>query len=687
MANSDHHWAFQPVDPLELFARLSSALLPDEKVVKDAKSITSRPFPELGPQFRDQYLVKEVLRKYQGFDLGVDTRLAAMASFYEDEAVNSKTNDRLLSVPSQGDVATVLQLSRRKIAEILGRFDVKEFWRSWRFGPHSTLSLTRREAVVEEKIALEKPSVPARAWGLATELLSREPHLVYNQGGHHDGIKCIDLLTSLSVCEFDRWTSVTKNAEIDRGIGIPTDLGVAMQLAYGRMMRSRLYASGINLNDQSANQIAAYLGSLDGSRVTVDVRSASQSITCGLVYNQLGSQPSRDLDPLWYQVMDSLRAPMTKIGNELHENELFSAMGNGFTFELESLLFYSIAWACCSHLGVTPDVVSVYGDDIILPGDSRVCDLLVKVFDYVGFSVNANKSFGLTEAELRGDYHFRESCGKHFLNGVNVTPFYIEDPLDTPSSIVLAFNNLMRWAHRSVGTISLGHGEFHLDGTFRDSRVYGVAVWLISHLGEGYRRCCIPMGEQNDGLIVDFDEAVPYLRSKRAAYELPNGRIVRRERYGFSCKTFVVEPRAKELQDARRYLRTLYASKPCSNGFKPPVDRLLSPLFHEAEVSARILIASRKADQWEPSESTLLTGDIHPLPPAPKSIGAQVSLKESSRVVQEWSWLGPWADCDGVHDTSDLLTDAALLWELRRRDHPGVYDIPRLAKDRAKRRP
>lgn len=647
MARNDHHWAFQPVDPMELVKRLTAALVPDqvdENVTP--RDVVSAEMPAFDEQFRERYLLKEVLRKYPSFDLGVDTRLAAMTSFLDDEAVNSQTNDRLLGLPPNGAVATVLQLSRRKIAEILGRFDEREFWRSWRFGPHSTLSLPRLDATADKKMCLGEPSVPARAFGLARDLLSREPHLLYHctsadatgdmpatrtyqwytdedSPGEEVSIRSIDLGNSLKVCEWDRFTSVRKNALTDRGIGIPTDMGVMLQLAVGRMLRKRLHAYGVNLNDQSLNQTAAFLSSCNDPehfhKATIDVKSASQSVTCGLVWNQIGSQPHRELDPRWYATLDCLRAPFTLIEGRLHENELFSAMGNGYTFELESLLFYALAVSCCDYLAVDADV-QVYGDDIVMPTSGGACDLLLEVFEFVGFRINRDKSFGI-KPETTSDMHFRESCGKHFLNGVDVTPFYVDTPLDNPSSIVLAYNNLIRWGSK---------------GLYRDSRIYGVAIWLLGHLGDGYRSCCIPFGDEDDGIIVDFDEAAASIRSQRSPHVLPSGRVSSIGRLGYSVKTFHLGGRPRNIPDRERYLRYLYGTKPCSSGWKPPVlGRAFAP-----------------------------GSGYHLAPEPPKSVGEKVSLRAGRRIVYDWPLLGPWVSDQAVEPRS-LLTDAQFLWDQR----------------------
>jgi len=575
-------------------------------------------------QFRDKYLLRELLRKYPAFDLGIETRLAAKTSFYEDETVNSATNDRLLSEVPSSTTAQVLCLARKKIAEILGQFSEAEFWQGWRFGPKSTSSLRYREATVENKLQLGTPAATLEALPLFRNLLQNEPGWSYCMsrkfGGEthwidcsgdkvpHDGVKIVEHLTR--ICQFDRWTSVRKNAKTDRGIGIPPDGNIAMQLSVGKMIRRRLHDVGVDLSDQTRNQVAALRASLKGDNATVDVRGASQSVTCGLVWNLIGSQDRRELDWRWFWVLEALRTPFTLVDGDMHENEVFSMMGNGYTFELESLVFYALAWACTSFLHEDVDAVSVYGDDIILPVGSY--DLLVEVFDFCGFRINEDKSY-----HSIGDYRFRESCGKHYLNGVDVTPFYVDSPLDNPATIILAANNLVRWA------VKPGH---------RDGRVFPVWVYLVAHLGPGYLDRKIPLGEANDGLIVDWDECCPPSVWLKGVGGMPHTHS------GWKVKTVAYEPRPTALDDLSRYLRWLYNTSG-RTGFKPP---------------AVPKLGGKEFSTWFPSGWLKVEPSLKTAPEVARSIAAKASLQLSSRVVTSWPWLGPWVSDDFVIEQSDV---------------------------------
>ncbi len=114
-------------------------------------------------------------------------------------------------------------------------------------------------------------------------------------------------------------------------------------------------------------------------------------------------------------------------------------MGNGYTFELESLIFWAIAQqVCCANVVETDKSVLVYGDDLVIR--SEVCPELLRRLWQAGFTPNAGKTF------YSGPY--RESCGKHYYQGMDITPFYVRKPVKALDRLFLVHNNLFRWFDR-----------------------------------------------------------------------------------------------------------------------------------------------------------------------------------------------------------------------------------------------
>ena len=228
--------------------------------------------------------------------------------------------------------------------------------------------------------------------------------------------------------------TVPKNSDIDRCACKEPDLNMFLQKGLGNQIRRCLKRAGIDLNDQAINRELARVGSIDGSLMTLDLSSASDSVCTELV--------RLVLPPDWFYYMNLVRSPITMIDNERHENEMFSSMGNGFTFELESLLFYALARAT-AYFGGWKGRISVYGDDIIAP--TGMYDDLVSALRFCGFRTNESKSFATGS--------FRESCGGHWDAGLDVTPFYIRGPFRVLSDLILTLNQLTSWASREIGVV------------------------------------------------------------------------------------------------------------------------------------------------------------------------------------------------------------------------------------------
>jgi len=248
--------------------------------------------------------------------------------------------------------------------------------------------------------------------------------------------------------------TVPKKTDIDRVACKEPDVNMYVQKGIGKYFRSCLLKHHINLNDQSINRSLAREGSITKKLCTMDLSSASDSVTRELVFQLLPVS--------WFTLLDSVRSPTTVIDGVEHQNEMFSSMGNGFTFELESLLFYVITRAVARFRGVS-GVVSIYGDDIICNTD--MFHELSFVLNYLGFQVNTEKSW------FEGD--FRESCGGHYHDGYDITPFYIRAPIETLPDLIDVANKLRQWsAHRGKSSPE--------DDPFLDWVAEDIWLWLKS---------------------------------------------------------------------------------------------------------------------------------------------------------------------------------------------------------------
>lgn len=230
--------------------------------------------------------------------------------------------------------------------------------------------------------------------------------------------------------------TVPKNADIDRVACKEPDLNLFCQKSVGNHIRRRLRSFGIDLNDQTRNQRLA-ADAFKKGYATIDLSSASDSLTVELV-RQLVS-------PDWFKILMALRSPKTFIDGSSHSNAMISSMGNGYTFELESLIFYALArsvqaavFECYGRPGQMP-TVGIFGDDIIV--ERRTAYPLIRFLGWCGFKVNVTKTF------IEGALF--ESCGKHYYCGHDVSPFYIRQPLTDVSDLILALNQLRGWMIRT----------------------------------------------------------------------------------------------------------------------------------------------------------------------------------------------------------------------------------------------
>lgn len=228
-------------------------------------------------------------------------------------------------------------------------------------------------------------------------------------------------------------THVPKDRESVRIIGKTGGLTIAIQKLFGDAIRRTLkQRCNIDLNDQVPNQEWAEIGSLTNLVATVDLSSASDSIA----KRHLSYFP-----PRWQEYFLATRDKHVVCGETTHQLEKVALMGNGFIFELQTLLYYAFTKAVCEEMGEDTSMISVYGDDIICP--RRAYPMLERFLTWNGFQLNATKSFH----EAHG---FRESCGKHYYHGQDVTPVYFKRTLlKRVSERVHLYNELAAWSERT----------------------------------------------------------------------------------------------------------------------------------------------------------------------------------------------------------------------------------------------
>jgi hypothetical protein len=206
-------------------------------------------------------------------------------------------------------------------------------------------------------------------------------------------------------------------------------MNIYAQLGLGSVMRRKLKRVGIDLDDQTPNQRAAKVGSITDSLATIDLSSASDTVAKELVRLLLPQG--------WFDVLDLTRSKIGFYEGKWLRYEKFSSMGNGYTFELETLIFWGLMTAVCTELDIDTSVL-VYGDDIVVP--VAAYSLAEEVLTWCGFTLNKQKSF------WQGP--FRESCGKDYFNGVEVRPFFQKEVPNEVETLFRLANGIRQVASR-----------------------------------------------------------------------------------------------------------------------------------------------------------------------------------------------------------------------------------------------
>lgn len=181
----------------------------------------------------------------------------------------------------------------------------------------------------------------------------------------------------------------------------------------------------LGFTDQERNRRMAAVASVTGDLATLDLSEASDRVHWFLVYMLVGNRPHL-WDFLWNT--RSKRADVGKYGGIIPLQK-FASMGSAVTFPMEAMVFTILA-ACGiqqtynRRLSVRSlnGTLSVYGDDIIIPG--AAVDHVIDWLEHFGAKVNRNKSFW--------NGKFRESCGAEYYDGHDVTVVRVRTEL--PSS-------------------------------------------------------------------------------------------------------------------------------------------------------------------------------------------------------------------------------------------------------------
>jgi len=384
------------------------------------------------------YQAIDWLRKCEGLPTSFDKEAVAYAGWKDAEVQNKLTNDRFYQY-CQGyysdldsRVVESLHRVRKIVRSCLGPLPKRSSELNFEFGPGSVKesrdwwpTIPTVADKLSNQMHVTADAAPILQWFLDGTVAERSLR------GGASIQQCFVVDESCA----ERLAFVPKDAKQLRTISLQPGGNVLLQKSIGDIFRRQLrHHFGWDLDHaQPIHQRKAMEASLSGSDVTIDLSNASNTVAREAVRYALPKH--------WYELCNALRCRKIITADGVRVLEMFSAMGNGFTFELETLLFGAIC------LSVIPEDrqhrVRVFGDDIIVPAaDASVCLAALKFW---GFTPNERKT------HVSGC--FRESCGGDYFCGFLVSPVRVKELPHDPSTWIGVANRCARVSYRHSGLL------------------------------------------------------------------------------------------------------------------------------------------------------------------------------------------------------------------------------------------
>lgn len=237
---------------------------------------------------------------------------------------------------------------------------------------------------------------------------------------------------------------------------------------YERELSESVLGAHVVLKNQGENQLMAMRGSRDLNIDTIDLSSASDSVAWDLVKKIF---PSKVLKHLHATRSSEIELP----GGTMYKAHKFAPMGSALCFPVQSTIYsaivmmvsiaqvYGLEWktpGCFEQLNLRSAYdflyadgkfrsdrlkghvpFRCYGDDITC--DKRVTSSVIDCLQLLGFCVNIEKSFIANST-------YRESCGKHYHRGNDVTPIRFKTKQLSPEIDGMTLGGIIDFANRAL---------------------------------------------------------------------------------------------------------------------------------------------------------------------------------------------------------------------------------------------
>jgi len=346
------------------------------------------------------------------------------------------------------DVRPALRHAQESFSWILNQVELDDFGSDLGITPGSAVGLRRKDADLEGRLTAPL-TITQEAFPYFGKALRKDTLLKRTIQGRQFGFYS-DKNIAGRVVRGARGFSVRKNQKSDRFCEKQPIVNGLLQRDVGAKLRQVLKRVGIDLDDgQATHAEMARKSSLTGEYATLDAENASNSISLAL-FLYLGAKA-----PELVRCIIALRSPTIELGKGpskyVANTHMLSSMGCGFTFEVMTSVFWSLArgamiasserrhvtLACVtshryvpvSPYGVEPECldaaqlsachlekvvdlgiqtmvevdsaygiiseylrdVKVYGDDVIVP--MAYLSVVRRVFESAGLVVNNDKTF------------------------------------------------------------------------------------------------------------------------------------------------------------------------------------------------------------------------------------------------------------------------------------------------------
>lgn len=383
-------------------------------------------------EHRRWHQLAALLIKYPFEDPSIDRSAAAMKKFMAAEHKCKRINTfiPLLERRYNDPRNLVFDKAKRWIRSVIGeKPNMLRIYGQCGFGPGAALGVHGNRTNDGAKLLVDKITCGPAALSFALSSICHNRHYLNTlfPGFYSMDTQWIfdSLKHRIELVQHNNIVCVPKTAKTDRTIAIEPLWNSYVQKGIDNEIRHLLRRVGLDLTDQTYNQELARLGSLDSSFATIDLSSASDSISLALA--------KRLLPEAWYDLLKLTRSPSWKYqDNDPVRYHKLTSMGNGFCFPLQTLIFAAVVE--CAYDITGSKTYSVYGDDIIVEQSAAL--LVLEYLRLFGFTPNRSKTF------IHGP--FKESCGSDYYLGDDVRPIYIKEPVIKPHLLYPLLNNVKR---------------------------------------------------------------------------------------------------------------------------------------------------------------------------------------------------------------------------------------------------